>query len=74
MHVTEDNGGDNVSFMGLILHKYIQDVAALRQDTWQGTASIGVQCLPYQPDISSFLQVNETVTCPIQALCPMRMI
>ncbi len=37
MHVTEDNGGDNVSFMGLILHKYIQDVAALRQDTWQGT-------------------------------------
>ena len=70
MHVTEDNGGDNVSFMGLILHKYIQDVAALRQDTWQGNVPIFVQLLPYQPDVSFFLQVN--ATCPIQALCPMR--
>ncbi|DBB03414.1 hypothetical protein WJX82_008235 [Trebouxia sp. C0006] len=39
VHVTEDNGGDNVSFMGLILHKYVKNVAALRQDTWQGVVS-----------------------------------
>ncbi len=74
VHVTEDNGGDNVSFMGLILHKYVQNVAALRQDTWQGTLPTFVQMLPYQYVVGSFLQDNETVTCPTQALCPMRTI
>lgn len=74
MHVTEDNGGDNVSFMGLILHKYIQDVAALRQDTWQGTVPTFAQMLPYQPVVSPFLQINETMTCPTQGLCQMRTI
>lgn len=39
VHVTEDNGSDNVSFMGLILHKYIKDTAALRQNHWQGVIS-----------------------------------
>lgn len=38
-HVVEDNGADNVSFMGLILHKYIPDIAALKQDHWQGVVS-----------------------------------
>ena len=36
VHVAEDNGGDNVSFMGLLLHRYIPDTAALRQEHWQG--------------------------------------
>ena len=36
VHVTEERNEDNVSFMGLILTKYIPNVASLRQDSWQG--------------------------------------
>lgn len=39
VHVSEDNGGDNVSFMGLLLHRYIPDTAALRQEHWQGVVN-----------------------------------
>lgn len=35
VHVTEDRN-DNTSFMGLILQKYIPEVARLNQDNWAG--------------------------------------
>ncbi|KAL3145090.1 hypothetical protein ABBQ38_001701 [Trebouxia sp. C0009 RCD-2024] len=36
VHVTEEGNSGNISFMGLILHKYIPDVAKLRQNNWEG--------------------------------------
>ena len=42
VHVTEDRNENNVSFMGLILQKYIPNAASLRQDTWEGMAYHGL--------------------------------
>lgn len=36
VHITEERN-DNTSFMGLILQKYIPEVARLNQDNWAGT-------------------------------------